>query len=54
MDELTLEQLNLELAVAHLADCQSYLQECLDRLEKAQRNIRELKEYEQERDTKIT
>jgi len=44
MEDLTLEQLNLELAIAHLIDCERYWQECIDGLNKASEGIEELRE----------
>ena len=43
MEDLTLEQMNWEICIAHLDDSVKYLQECIDEFDKAMRNLRELK-----------
>ena len=48
MENLSLEQLNWELALAYLDDTIRYLQEYQERLEKASCNLKELEETIQE------
>ena len=43
MDDLTLEQMNWEICQANLTDAVKYLQECRENLEKALKNIGELR-----------
>ena len=43
MDDLTLEQMDWEICQANLNDAIKYLQECREHLEKALKNIGELR-----------
>uniref|UniRef100_A0A6M3IU71 Uncharacterized protein n=1 Tax=viral metagenome TaxID=1070528 RepID=A0A6M3IU71_9ZZZZ len=43
MEDLTLEQMNWEICQANLTDAIKYLQECREQLEKALKNIGELR-----------
>jgi len=43
MEDLTLEQMNWEICQANLTDAIKYLQECRENLEKALKNIMELR-----------
>jgi len=44
MDDLALEQMNWEICQANLTDAIKYLQECRENLEKALKNIGELRD----------
>ena len=44
MEDLTLEQMNWEICQANLTDAIKYLQECREHLEKALKNIDEMRE----------
>uniref|UniRef100_A0A6H1ZR99 Uncharacterized protein n=1 Tax=viral metagenome TaxID=1070528 RepID=A0A6H1ZR99_9ZZZZ len=44
MNDLNLEQMNWELAIAYLDDCIRDLHECIEKLDKALGNVKELKD----------
>jgi len=44
LDNITLPEMNFEIAIAELDDCLRYLIECRENLKLALRNIGELKE----------
>jgi exonuclease VII small subunit len=44
MDDLTLAQMNWEICLANLIDAIKYLRECREHLEKALKNIGELRD----------
>ena len=43
MQDLTLQQMNLEIAMANLKDCIDYCVECQERLDDAMRGIAEIR-----------
>jgi len=45
LDNITLPELNLEIAIAELDDCIKFLLTCQEKLNQALRNIGELREY---------
>ena len=46
LKDLTIERMNWEICLDNLTDAIKYLQECRERLEKALKNIDELRKYE--------